>query len=210
MAAMTLRANEEYMYRGTMPTKIENMDLPLGGDFSCKRSQVPGKCAFYLELHARVPRKGKAMCSWMGPKCKGFVYNSGINLIILKNSIKGSPKYSLGFELYVKKAYVDLVHVVIEECAPSLKDGPASDQVSDLACHIPKLNPFDETIMGLIQKKTLECPGKSITQYDGSTLTFITEGNDVQEVTYETITRENNDFGHGIGRTGTLTRSKNT
>lgn len=35
-------------------------------------------------------------------------------------------------------------------------------------------------------------------------------GNDVEEVTYETITREDSDFGYGVGQTGKLTRDKNT
>jgi len=35
-------------------------------------------------------------------------------------------------------------------------------------------------------------------------------GNDVEEVIYETISRENADFGYGVGQTGKLTRDKNT
>jgi hypothetical protein len=97
------------------------MDMPLLGDFPCEGSEVPGKCGFHLDINARSPTKGRRMCSLMGPQCKGFVYNSGVNLVILKNDVQGFPKYTVGFELHVKKVYVKLVNVTTEECATSVK-----------------------------------------------------------------------------------------
>ncbi|KAK3704128.1 hypothetical protein QZH41_019027, partial [Actinostola sp. cb2023] len=86
----------------------------------------------------------------------------------------------------------------------------SSRQDSGLACNLPNMDPFDQSLMALIKDKKLECKGTPVTTYEDGKLTFMTQGNDVKEVTYETIIRKNHDFGYGVGQTGTLTRSKNT
>ena len=106
--------------------QIENMDLPLTGDFPCKDSVLPDKCAFYLPKLTRVPTKGKYICTSMLLKCQGFVYNTGINMVIMKSSVSGFPNYSPGMELYVKSSYRELLNVTLEECATS------TDKVSSL------------------------------------------------------------------------------
>jgi len=92
----------------------------MSGDFTCQDSVVPGKCAFYLPLFTRVPTKAKVNCALMSA-CHGFVYNTGLNLVILKNSMQGNTKYSPGLELYVKNRYYDSLDLTVEECAASIK-----------------------------------------------------------------------------------------
>lgn len=96
------------------------MDLGLIGDFPCDESVIPDKCAFNLPPFTRVPTKGKIYCFKVS-KCQGFVYNTGLNMVILKKSVKGIPKYSPGFELYIKSIYYDLVNITIEECATTIE-----------------------------------------------------------------------------------------
>ncbi|XP_020914580.1 uncharacterized protein LOC110252137 isoform X2 [Exaiptasia diaphana] len=178
------------------------MDLGLIGDFSCDKSVLPDKCAF----NVRPFPYGKKYCSMMS-QCQGFVYNSGLNMVVLKNTVKGAAKYSPGFELHIKSYYHDSVNITLEECAATIEKESTN---SGLACNLPKINPFDESLMGLIKDKQLDCKGTPVTRYEDGILTFMTDGNSIDKVTYETITRENQDFGYGVGKTGTLTRTQNT
>ena len=94
--------------------------MPLIGDFPCKDSVLPDQCAFHLPPFARTPFRGKYICALMS-NCQGFVYNTGLNMVVMKNDVKGFPKYSPGIELYVKTSYIPFVNLTMEECAASMQ-----------------------------------------------------------------------------------------
>ncbi|XP_048585624.1 uncharacterized protein LOC5503789 isoform X2 [Nematostella vectensis] len=190
--------------------EIENMDFPGLGDFPCEQSQVSGKCAFFVGRHLTL--RAKWRCISMGSLCKGFVFNSGTMMMEIKNAVGTQPVYAPGMVLYIRNKYVSRMNLTIEECAPVLDQSSShGDSDSDMACKLPKLDPFDKAVMPLMRDKgKLTCPGRLVTSMKDGVLVFDPKGTNVQQVEYETIIRVKGDFGHGVGRRGILTRSDNT
>ena len=56
--------------------------------------------------------------------CKGFVYNTGTNIITLKSSLKGQPRFSPGLLLHVRGKFYHQGNgfTVDAGCAPELND----------------------------------------------------------------------------------------
>ena len=110
------------MFADFVSFQMQNMDLTGGRDFECAGSLIKGKCAFQFG-RSSYRRGGKIQCIAFGSQCKGFVYNMGRSLVILKSELTGKLSFSPGIAVFVKKDYLTSLDLKIkhEECAAELK-----------------------------------------------------------------------------------------
>ncbi|XP_028398376.1 uncharacterized protein LOC114521988 isoform X2 [Dendronephthya gigantea] len=184
--------------------KIENLDI-ISGDFYCKSSITNNSCTLYTS-------DAMSMCYNLGDKCNGFTYNIGPRTSTLKQGTKGKPRFTLGVVTFYKDEYKDLLMLKeTKGCAPVLEKKQSDKKISNAICNIPEIDPFDATVMKMIEKvKPLVCKGnKNLTFYNNGRL-MITPGakSKVKKVDYEVIRGlSNSGQGYQIFKTGTLTPS---
>lgn len=142
------------------------MDLP-GGDLPCG---VNESCHKFI---VRSSHQAKLICNSYGSRCKGFVYSKESGTFIPKGELQNKMVFTTGMELFVKKTFAESA-MTNETCAVPL------DQFQSLAdgCHLPELDPNDESITKLIKKPgtPLQCPGFQLTRYRSGVLEVIDHG----------------------------------
>ena len=103
--------------------------------------------------------------------------NQGMKTITLKTNFRGNSNFAAGMSVFIKKTFMSLVNVtgIFQVCADSLeKKNDRLESSRTRRCNLPNLDPFDESIMGVMFKPPhLSCPGqRHLTYYQNGMLSI--------------------------------------
>ena len=142
------------------------MEMP-GGDMKCEANE---SCQGF---RVESPEQAKIVCNKYGSRCKGFVYSLKSGKFILKGALTDKIVFSTEHDLYVKSDFAQSNKTLQHgSCAVPL------DQFQSFSdrCHLPELDPNDESIIQLISRPTpVQCPGFQLTRYEGGVLELTEE-----------------------------------
>lgn len=178
-----------------------HMDLPKG-DIICVANEACNN------FNVRGPGHAKMICDSYGSRCKGFVYSIRSGKVSLKAELKNKMVLSEGSELFIKRAFAQSAQqkgqcIILPDQFESFTD----------KCHLPDLDPNDESITKFIQRpKPLKCPGSQLTRYRRGILELTEEASKVgnfTSITYQPIFRRPyNDWKFELGNQNHLETNK--